>query len=103
MLDNSLASTLVEPLPGVSMTDSLAQVPSNPSAAPPAQVIPKKKASTEPLTISLKSGLLRKTRILAASRGISLSKLIACVMADAVRRDLPAVAANLADSSGDDQ
>lgn len=70
---------------------------SEPLAAP---VTPKKKTSTEPLTISLKTEVLRKARILAASRGVKMSKLIAELLAEAVGRELPAVAARLQDPNG---
>jgi hypothetical protein len=104
VLNDSLATTLVDRLPGVSSSSLQSQIPSNSGAAPAAQVTPKKEESTEPLTISLKADLVRKARILAASKGITVSRLIAGILADTVRRELPAAVADLYDpQEGDDQ
>ena len=64
----------------------------------------KSRSLAEPVTISLKSDLLRKARILAASKCVTISRLIAGILADAVARELPAVVADLQEpKEGDDQ
>ncbi len=94
----------IDPSPGISSTSLQSQVPSNSSAPPRTPVTQGNKASTEPLTISLKSDLLRKARILAASKSITLSKLIGRILAAAVDRELPAVVAGLQETKeGEDQ
>ena len=64
----------------------------------------KSRSLSEPLTISLKSDLIRKARILAASKSVTISRLIAGILADAVARELPAIMADLQETKeGEDQ
>ena len=64
----------------------------------------KARSLSEPLTISLTADLMRKARILAVARDITISKLIAGLLTEAVHRDLPSVLANLQEAQkGEDQ
>ena len=72
------------------------------STAPP-HVMLGKKVPTQPLTISLTADLIRKARVLAATKGITVSRLIAGVLADAIARELPAAVADLRDSEEDER
>jgi hypothetical protein len=54
-----------------------------------------KATSTEPLTISLNRGLIRKVRVIAACEGTTVSKIVTALLAEAVTRQLPVVLADL--------
>jgi hypothetical protein len=62
-----------------------------------------KRRSTEPLTLSLPVSLVRKGRVLAAVKGMTISRLIAELLQRAIELELPTLLATLDAEEGGDQ
>jgi hypothetical protein len=62
-----------------------------------------KQGSTEPVTLSIPGTVIRRARVLAATRGMTFSRLVAELLKEAVDNQLPSLLADLQGDEGGDQ